>query len=475
MGSIIEFAPRQNTGAEMAYAQIHCALTARREGLVSEYEANKYGSQFEAYAEQVDSALYSVLGQFRGVNQEAFSRAKNELDAETTFHLQTHIGERLDVGLSTYKYLIKDGELQSESGIPVVSMIDRGRRARNAQALQQLQEGKISPERAAGLIERHDAEVAEFTRIRDTLVKSDTIGTVMIAISPPGPGYSSNFYDVFTLCRASDGTKYIEAKRYTSTLDPEKSLSKAQQLQHGYGRDRGQAALVPYFLKNPILVDNPLHPLFGNPDRVHEFMTGDANAMTEADFVLVKEVLASMISIYLAQVFEHPEDIARQGEILDAIRNKADDAKEHIAELRSKKAATRRDTFAPVASVLPFENRIDALKMSQAMYAAALADINHFGALPVRTAAVPCGESGSSQKQNGLKGLAGLTIPGMNGIELPGNLSPFSMADEIMNEDNPDGKGPLEFQCDKCPGKHKRPLGTVLKECPVTGEAYTPC
>src|SRR6185312_17444350 len=104
MGEIIQFRPRESTNIEQAYQTIQHAIGTRRNNFIAEYQAGKYGSEFQTYEDELDRAVYKTLGTFHTSNSEAFQRAKRELDDYTQFQLETSIGERLHVGLSTYNY-----------------------------------------------------------------------------------------------------------------------------------------------------------------------------------------------------------------------------------------------------------------------------------------------------------------------------------------------------------------------------------
>src|SRR6185312_4674167 len=90
-----------------------------------------------------------------------------------------------------------------------------------------------------------------------------------------------------------------------------------------------------------------------------------------------------------------------------------------------------------------------------------LADINHFGALPVRAVATGCGESGSSRKK-------GIGFGGTDEL-LTGNMTPFSLLDDLLGN----GEKQKWFKCPECGWQAKGPIGEgPCGGCGLTKDKY---
>ncbi|MBA3723875.1 MAG: hypothetical protein H0W89_03185 [Candidatus Levybacteria bacterium] len=267
--------------------------------------------EVQAYELEQDAVLYRVLAKEK--RPEAYEQSKESLDAYIKMQLETHLGERLHVGISKFVYHIVDGELRTEdTGEPVLAMIERGRDYRR-------KKGKPVD------WDREDAEVTGLGRIQQTLTMSDEavpVGTKMVFASPQGDVengsiYKQNFYEVQE--KMADGT--VEAYRYTSGLTPEETQEKLTELDSRYKRNT-----VPTdaeFLANPIQIAPGAFGLH-TPNDIHEFMHKDHKHMSQKDFAIVRQACLPIINAYTKALTENPDDTVQQNKLFRALLNYAD-------------------------------------------------------------------------------------------------------------------------------------------------------
>lgn len=167
--------------------------------------------------------------------------------------LETHIGERFNVLLSTTRYELKDGKIYGEGeDEPFTDVLIRGREYRKTFG------NPVDRE-------REDAEVTGFKRIEailaDPLAPPDSMVLSFSLRGQEDSTYQHNFYDIFT--KKEDG---IEARRYSYALGPAESSQ--FYLEMGF-KGAGETADDVFFLANPIPVEDPR---FRNADDVHKFL-----------------------------------------------------------------------------------------------------------------------------------------------------------------------------------------------------------
>src|SRR6185437_5512411 len=178
----------------------------------------------KAYEVEQDVVVYRVLAQQSENNE--YQLAKRSLDAYTRVQLETHIGERLNVGISQLRHNIVNGELRvADTDESLLDMLKRGRDYRR-------KHGK--PVDWA----REEAEVIGFERIQKELADPNTpVGTMMFFVSPPGDIengsiYKNNFYDVHY--KVSDNQ--VISFRFTSGLTKDESQERLKRLDKRYKR-----------------------------------------------------------------------------------------------------------------------------------------------------------------------------------------------------------------------------------------------
>lgn len=411
---------------EKARYMVAKAITDRRNQFIAEYVAGEHGSKALTYEPALDREVYKVLNAFQEDYLEAYREARTALDSYTHFQVETHLGERLNVNLSRFRYDLRDGVIYAQDSTEqIVDMIERGAEARR-------------PISTAGDQLRQDAEVEEFRQIQRVLGDPTAQdGTIMLAVSPPGgegSSYTHNFHDMFILhVDKATGERHIEARRYSSSLSPEEYLAEVKRFDPTYGSDFDPATmqLDVYFLSHPVQLEPGI-----NPDELHQkfHKSHGYDTMSEQDFAIVRKECEQMIGWYISEL----NRLTRPGQqypgyendlntILDAIMNKADD----VAHAITRQAAGHRTAYQ--------------FGTTQNMGALA-AEIAFYGAQEVREVTTGCGASGSLSTKD----------------RKPGNMSSFSLLDSILGEDE---YGSLMFKCPHCGFENKRPRGKLIPNC----------
>lgn len=407
----------QNPKQAVTKEVISTHITKARDGLMRE-ESERTKSA-ATYNLDFDKVAYKALGEFALGNREVYHAARLELNAYTTFQLQTLLGERYHTGLSKYSYRIEDGQIYPEGATePFLNMLERGRDYRKLHGSKDTL--------------REDAEVVGFQKIQEVLCGDETpTGTMMVSISPRGVKgsiYQHNFYDVFTK-KEKDGKSYIEARRYSSALDTKESLEKARQIDELFGE--GENVSDAYFLANPLRV-SPTDTQFKTPDDLHAFLHTEHQAMNEEDFSEIIRICTPLIMYYINALTEDPDNDSLQKLSFNALLNKAD-------EVADRLEAQEETIFMSTRNV---SHR----------------DIRTLGYMTVRAVDTGCGLSG---------GFA------MGGNELFGGpLGPFSVLAFGAREDK---YGSLEFDCPACKKKNVRPFGELLKNCQHCNSTKVSC
>ncbi len=405
------------------------AITERRNRFIAEYELGEHGSTALTYEPALDREVYVVLNSFQEDFPAAYREARVALDSYTRFQVQTHLGERLNVNLSRFRYDLHDGILYTQNtNEEVIEMIQRGADTRRSLSSESDQR-------------RQEAEVEEFHQIQRVLGNPDAAeGTVMLAVSPPGrdgSSYSHNFHDMFIL-HVDEGTgeRYIEARRYSSALSPEEYLQEMRRLNPSYGADFDPETmqLDVYFLSHPLELAAGT-----NPDILHErfHRSHGYDTMSEQDFATVKAECQQMIGWYISELNrltqpgqQYPGYENDLNNILDAIMNKADD----VATAVRRQADGQR-----IAYEFGLTSNMSTLA----------AEIAFYGARDVREVTTGCGSSGSLGNKD----------------RRPGNMSSFSFLDSILGADE---FGSLTFDCPHCGFENRRQRGKFVTNCQNT-------
>ncbi len=195
--------------------------------------------------------------------------------------LETHIGERFNVLLSTTRYEIKDGRILGEgSDEPFADVLERGRNYRRLYG-NPIDRG------------REQAEVIGFQKTENIMVDPQTAeDTQVLSFSKKGgkgSAYQHNFYDIFTKKHDENGF-YVEARRYSSALG-DTDCAKFY-LELGFN-GQGEVANDAFFLANPIVVNDPR---FKTPDDLHRYLHRDHDFTTVEEFKrILKGAQASIL------------------------------------------------------------------------------------------------------------------------------------------------------------------------------------
>lgn len=336
---------------------------------------------------------------------------RERLDAYTRTQLETHLGERFNVLLSTTRYEIKNGQIYGQNtNEPFMQMLLRGVEYRKKHG------NSID-------WQRERAEVESFGKIQDTLLSEKAIiGEMMLLISPPGEEgsiYKHNFYDVFSLKEDEKG-KYIEAVRYSSSLTSDEYVQKLKPI-----KDFGTNVKDADFLISPLKVDST----FKSADDVHKYLHKNHEFITQEEFNQIIAIVTPLITSYINTLSEKPFDEELQLLTYNAILNKADAA---FLLIRHKD----RQKFVK-----------DYLFQSQM---SVKADILMLGRKPVRAVATGCGSSGGFSVANNLNVV----------------FSPFSVSEFGGRKDQE------WFSCPKCKYKANGPVGNTCPGCGLTKQEF---
>lgn len=432
-------------------------VTQRRNAFIKEYKDRVHGSRLLTYEPALDREVYKALKDQQGVHEEAHQEVLWGLNSYTRFQVETFIGERLNVGLSKFRYDMRFGNdgkgILHGQGMEeaLIDMIARGKDCRN-----ELADDVDHP--------RQVAEVTQFQKIQEVLGEPQAeIGTTIISFSPPGKegsAYAHNFYDVFILKEESDKTgeitgkkgktvRYVEARRYASGLSIEQSLQKAEELSPGFTKElQPEEAHVDAFLIAHPVVINSTHELFNNPDGIHKSLQGDKKAMSYEDFqkkVVQDETFSAMVDHYIQTLEITPEKDDELKMTLNAIMNRADEAaglKEPVYYYRREKE------FVGPRPPLPI-----------------MLQIQQYGRQEVRSVDTGCGFSGGVGQASSRFGTYGAD-------RLPSNMSPKKSSDVSSGEDK---YGSRTFECPECHETNYRPYNELLPKCQYCGTTKVAC
>lgn len=407
--------------------EINCAILGTRNDFVDKYRRRQMGSKLLTYEPLLDRGVYTALKTFEDIPEKsAYIHARNELNAQTAFSVETFIGERLNVGLSEFRYDIKDGKMYGEGmDEPLLAMIQRGRDCRDAIA------SDIDKP-------RQDAEIEQFTKIEQVFGSKDTeVGTTIISLSPPGKAgsaYGHNFYDVFVLSEdEATKQKYIASHRYASELSLDEYKEQAEKLVPGYMANYKGQSLDSYFLSNPLVLDTK-STLSGKPEEIHASLHKNHDFLSTEEFGEVRRAIASLITSYVNTLVATPDDEQLLHLHLNAIMNKADSVADSL----------RRGTHAAD------HKRKDEYPQGPAE----MSEIMQLGKQKVREVSSACGSSGAYDVEN--RGAS--------------NVSQFSMRDF-----GTDKLGNRTFDCPDCGEMNIRPVNQTLSECQHCGSNKVSC
>lgn len=285
---------------------------ARNAYVVEQQGKNKI---VKAYEVDQDVVVYRVLQQQKQSRE--YDIAKQSLDAYTKMQLETHLGERLNVGISQLHHNIVDGELRvADTDESLLEMLKRGRDYRREHGKQ------VDWDREA-------AEPIGFERIEKELADPNTpVGTMMFNITPPGDIengsiYKNNFYDV----HYKVSQRRVISFRFTSGLTPEESQKRLKVLDKRY--DRKEIPTEAEFIANPVKV-LPGTKGLENPDAIHNFMHVDHKYMSREKFTVIIQACQPLINEYIQSLVANPDNIVEHKRRLDILMNYADNVADEL-------------------------------------------------------------------------------------------------------------------------------------------------
>ncbi len=349
-------------------------------------------------------------------DREAYASAntkdKERLNSYTKRQLETHLGERFNVVLSTTRYEIRGGQIFGENtNEPFMQMLQRG----------------VDYRRMHGNpidFEREQAELVGFGKTQQDLADDKApIGKMRLSISPPSGSYKHSFYDIFTLKEDGNG-RFIEAKRYSSALSADQTVQML--LQKGLV-DQDYSKIPQYLLSHPIELE-PGSDTFKTADDIHKYLHKNHDYITEEVFNEVRRMTAFFAISYINSLLEIPIEERDQLLYFNAYLNAGDIALEIV---RNKAKFTKNFIFEPI-----FQTK---------------AEIYTLGMQPVRIVATGCGASG------------GFSVGGIN----QAMSSPFSVSEFSQKASQKEW-----FNCPKCGYEASGPIGDICPGCKLTKEKY---
>jgi len=365
------------------------------------------------YRLEIDSVEETL--NLQETDPEAFAQRWVNLPDFLKFQIETYLGERNRVGLSSIDYTIVDGELYGQGmDKPMSEVIANGVVYRA---------DKGTPEDR----QRELAELAGFDYINSVMTDPDTkMGSMLLSVSPPSGSYKKNFYDVYTLHENEEGERSVNMSRFASGLTSRGYLDRLPELLNLENTQQIPNNLIPKpseFLTRPLLVDR-----FDNAQDLHAFLHVDIDIISNADFDQVKAYVKPFITHYIDTLMEHSDDPDEVKLALKTVINAADYAAKQVKE--GKTLDTEIDELAGEF----FMERVE-----------------DFSSQRMETVDSDCGGLGDEDLESS-------------------NGSPFGvveMAAKTIGE--ADSMGKLKFNCPACGHENKRPYGGFVKVCQNRG------
>lgn len=408
-----------------AVNKINTAISTRRDEFIAQYRQGHMGRRVLTYEPELDRGVYQTLKEHKHEGT-AYTHVKNNLNAYTTFQVETFIGERLNVGLSEFRYDLRNGVMYGQGMTdPLIAMIERGKDCRD-----EVVNDVDKP--------RQQAEIEQFTKIQQVFGNPATdIGTTIISISPPGgegSAYVHKFYDVFVLSEDKESKeRYVAARRYSSELCSENYEQKVTELVPGYFGERKDESLDAYFLSHPLVLDTKSE-LSNNPEAIHAYFHKGKDFLSTEDFGEVKRHIAGLIVSYINTLVENPDDDTLLKSTLNVIMRKADEVADGLRHPHRRAEVTKS---APLAVPLTRGEMLTEGKKS------------------VRTVSTGCGDSsGFDTKDNAASNM----------------VTTFSMRDF-----GKDKLGNRVFDCPDCGQMNVRPMNELVSNCQNCGSDKVGC
>jgi len=402
-------------------------ITLTREQLLQ--ENRRYGNTRLGYNLDMDTVTYQALFQYQSTDSLGslvHRKALEALNSYTRFQLETHLGERFNVLSSTYPLQIKEGEMWSDRmNEPFKNMLIRGQKYRE-------HHGSLE-------VEREKAEVEGFITVTEPLLTDPRVpvGTIVLSISPqgkPGSIYQHNFYDMYILREDNNG-RYIEARRYSSALQPKEYVSKIAALNPLY-QIPAEVDDV-FFLSHPIRV---MSDQYQTPEAIHAFFHKEHTYMSEKQFSFIKHGVLPYIDAYTQILSQNPYDKQMQTLAYRAVLNRAD------------------ELWGMLSGKLGGYVVYDA----EALIAPTMVDIQLRGSQHVRQVLTGCGISGDEAKEDRFEDPVEKMLESLFGslFKVPDSVFDFGLEDSEW------------FTCPDCRYKATGPIGNTCPGCQLTKEAY---
>jgi hypothetical protein len=407
-------------------SEISTALTRARDIYVA--KEKQKDKTVVAYELDQDRVVYAELAKHKG--EKEYEHARNSLNDYTRMQIETHIGERLHVGISKFNFRVKDNELMAENAEEsMLSMMKRGRDYRRDHGRQ---------------VDwaREDAEVYGFEETQSVLSGPETpVGTMMLSISPRGDVekgsiYKQNFYDVYQ--KTEDGE--VVAYRFTSGLTRAESQEKVRKFDLRYAHD--EVPTDTQFLARPIRFD-PTTSQFKTPHELHQYLHKEHEFMSQEEFKRTIEICTPMITSLINSLCDNPSAFLQHERNEKILLNAVD-------EIVQK---NRR------GEISVFTTKGDEKNLYVRPWIPTNADISRLLEQSVRQVDTGCGSSGGESAYSVAEAGGNTTYIGENAKNDP-NLCHCSSGD-----------GP-HFHC---PGKgggcgHAIVVGKGTSSCPECGE-----
>lgn len=410
-------APRE-VSYDFAYTTLQDKIQQTREKFLED----KHPEKGLAYAVAFDTKVYDTVHQFRWMNRKAYEDVLTILDAETDFNLTTLLGEKFHVGLSKFRYELRDGIIfPPNSSTSMLDIIKRGQEHRENKGSTVVDREKAEVAGFAVAQKRFAAVIARAERAETDEEKKQEEGVTILSVSPPDGPYKHSFYDTWTL-RRDASEWYIEARRYSSALSREESLEKLAQFDLGYKLllERKHVPSASHFLSNPV-VFAPGIATFTEPDAIHRLLHKDHAVMNDEDFQQIVAGNEGYRKKYIQRLRTIGVSYEDRFNGFKAIINNADELAEQI------KSGVR---------IVFQDTRTIATDQDVALYAAR----------QMKAQDLPCGIIGGSGQQDAFASYGSLT-----------NLA--------MAVNGPDGKGALDVSCPACKTVNTRPFNGYLELC----------
>lgn len=273
------------------------------------FASSKEKKSAVAYDLEMDAVLYRVLAEQKGKPE--YEASRDALNAYVRMQLETHLGERLHVGISKFVYKIVDGQLVSEhTNEPALNMIVRGRDYRR-------KHGNETDR------EREEAEVVGFEKIQAIMADDNTpIGTMVMFASPPGDAskksnYPMNLYEVHQKVADNQSVAY----RFTSGRSARETRDKLAVFEPWYQQEGipTAAEFIEHVVRLPF-------GLFKSPEDVHAYMHKKHEHLNGEDFGRLRQSWQPIMDKIVGDFERDPNNSTLHNNNHRALLNYADES-----------------------------------------------------------------------------------------------------------------------------------------------------